>query len=51
MIKRELELHRLNTGSESRVQMAIHRVASHVFRYGGHVGVYLIMAGFDPKGP
>jgi 20S proteasome subunit beta 2 len=51
MIKRELELHRFNTGTENRVQMASHRVINHVFRYGGNVGVYLIMGGVDVNGP
>lgn len=51
MIKRELELHRFNTHSESRVQMASHRLANHVFRYGGHIGVHSIIGGVDVKGP
>lgn len=51
MIKRELQLHRLNTNTENRVQMAAHRLVNHVWRYGGHVGTYLIIGGFDVKGP
>jgi len=51
MIKRELELHRLNTNSESRVQMAVGRMANHLFRYGGHVGLHTIVGGVDCKGP
>jgi 20S proteasome subunit beta 2 len=51
MIKRELELHRLNTHRENRVQMAAHRLSSHVFRYGGNIGTYLIFGGVDVKGP
>lgn len=51
MIKRELELHRFNTHSENRVQMAAGRVSSHVFNYGGHIGTHLIMGGVDVKGP
>jgi 20S proteasome subunit beta 2 len=51
MIKRELELHRLNTRSENRVQMAAGRLATHAFSYGGHIGTHLIVGGVDVKGP
>ena len=51
MIKRELELHRLNTRCENRVQMAAIRLVSHAFRYGGHIGTHLIVGGVDVKGP
>lgn len=51
MIKRELELHRFNTHSESRVQMAVGRLSSHVFNYGGHIGTHCIVGGYDVKGP
>ena len=51
MIKRELELHRLNTRSENRVQMAAGRLATHAFQYGGHIGTHLIVGGVDVKGP
>jgi len=51
MIRRELELHRLNTHSQSRVQMAAYRLSGHAFKYGGHVGTHLIVGGYDVKGP
>jgi len=51
MIKRELELHSLNTHSENRVQMAASRLASHAFQYGGYIGTHLILGGYDVKGP
>lgn len=51
MIKRELEMHRLNSHTENRVQMAAGRLVNHVFRYGGHIGTYLIIGGVDVKGP
>jgi 20S proteasome subunit beta 2 len=51
MIKRELELHRLNTHTENRIQMAANRLSAHAFRYGGHIGTYLIVGGVDVKGP
>ena len=44
-------MHRFNTGTENRVQMAAHRVIQHVFKYGGNIGTYLIMGGVDVKGP
>ncbi len=51
MIKRQLELHRLNTHGESRVQMAALRLVNHAFKYGGHIGTHLIVGGVDVKGP
>ena len=51
MIKRQLELHRLNTHTESRVQMAALKLTSHAFKYGGHIGTHLIVGGVDCKGP
>lgn len=51
MIKRELELMRLNSHAENRVQTACSRIVNHVFRYGGHIGTYLIIGGVDVKGP
>ena len=51
MLKRQLELHRLNTHTESRVQMAALRLTSHAFKYGGHIGTHLNVGGVDVKGP
>ena len=51
MIKRELELHRLNTHAESRVKMASNQIQQHCFKYGGHVRVNLTVGGCDVKGP
>ena len=51
MIRRDLELHRLNTHSESRVQMAVNRASEHLFRYGGNVGLHTIIGGVDCNGP
>ena len=50
-IKRELEMHRFNTHSESRVQMAAGRFSTEAFKYGGHLGINLIVGGVDCKGP
>lgn len=51
MIKRDLELHRLNTGSETRVATAVTRLSSHLFNYMGHIGAGIILGGIDVKGP
>ena len=50
MIKRQLELHRLNTHTENRVQMAALRLTSHAFKHGGQIGTHLIVGGVDCKG-
>ena len=49
MIKRQLELHRLNTHTESRVQMAALRLTSHAFKYGGHIGTCLLYTSPSPR--
>ena len=51
MVKRELELMRLNSHAENRVLHAVGRLASHAFNYGGHIGTHLIVGGYDVKGP
>ena len=51
MVRRELELHRLNSHSENRVLHAVGRFAAHAFNYGGHIGTHLIVGGYDVKGP
>lgn len=51
MIKRGLELHRLNTHSENRVQTAALKLTSHAFKHGGQIGTHLIVGGVDVKGP
>ena len=51
MVKRELELHRLNTHSDNRVLHAAQRFCQHAFNYGGHIGTHLIVGGVDPTGP
>jgi 20S proteasome subunit beta 2 len=47
----ELELLRMNTGRESKVSTLVSRASAHLFRYGGNIGAYLIIAGFDSEGP
>lgn len=31
--------------------MAVGRMANHVFRYGGHIGLHAIVGGYDVRGP
>lgn len=47
----ELKLLRMNYDRESRVSTLVARAATHLFRHGGQIGVYLIIAGFDAQGP
>lgn len=47
----ELKLMRMNHDRESRVSTMVARATSHLFRYGGNLGVYLIVAGYDSDGP
>jgi len=51
MMRRELEMHRLNTRSENRVQMVAGKLAANAFKYGGNLGTHLIVGGVDCKGP
>ncbi len=51
MISSELELKRLNHRVESRVSQLEARLCDHLFRYGGHIGAALIVAGVDVLGP
>jgi 20S proteasome subunit beta 2 len=50
MMRRELELQRLNTGRENRVISVSQRLSSHLFRYMGHIGTGLIIGGVDTQG-
>jgi len=51
MMRRELEMHRLNTRSENRIQMLVGKMSDMAFRYQGHLGTHLIIGGVDCKGP
>lgn len=50
-ISRELELARLNSHCQSRVQQCVAKLDDLTFRYQGHLGTHLIIGGFDVKGP
>ncbi|CAG8510422.1 7602_t:CDS:10, partial [Scutellospora calospora] len=51
LISSQLELHRLSTGREARVQTAVIMAKQKLFRYQGHIGAALIVGGFDVTGP
>jgi len=45
-----LELHSLSTGRKPRVVTVMTMLKQYLFRYQGHVGAYLVVAGCDPTG-
>lgn len=45
-----LELHALSTGRKPRVVTCMTMLKQHLFRYQGHIGAYLVVAGVDPTG-
>lgn len=51
MVKRDMELHRLNTGMQTRVNHVVRKFSDHLFNYQGYVGVHTIIGGTDVKGP
>jgi 20S proteasome subunit beta 2 len=51
LISSNIELHSLSTGREPRVITTLAHLKQHLFKYQGHIGAYLIVAGVDPTGP
>lgn len=51
LISSKLELHRLNTGRQSRVSTALTMLKQMLFKYQGHIGTALVLGGFDVNGP
>jgi 20S proteasome subunit beta 2 len=51
LISSQLELHRLNTGRQSRVITALTMLKQMLFRYQGHVSAALVLGGVDLTGP
>ena len=51
MISSELEMHRLYTGRESRIDHVEARLREHLFKYMGHIGAAIIVGGIDCTGP
>ncbi|KPM40965.1 hypothetical protein AK830_g5605 [Neonectria ditissima] len=50
LISSQLELHSLSTGRKPRVVTCMTLLKQHLFRYQGHIGAYLVVAGCDPTG-
>jgi len=50
LISSNLELHALSTGRKPRVVTCMTLLKQHLFRYQGHIGAYLVVAGVDPTG-
>lgn len=50
LISSQLELHALSTGRKPRVITCMTMLKQHLFRYQGHIGAYLVVAGVDPTG-
>lgn len=50
-MERQMEMHRLNTGTQTRVCTVVQRLKSMLFQYQGHIGCALVLGGVDVKGP
>ncbi|KAI9837425.1 MAG: proteasome core particle subunit beta 2 [Sclerophora amabilis] len=50
LISSQLELHSLSTSRKPRVVTCMTMLKQHLFRYQGHIGAYLVVAGVDPTG-
>ncbi|KAJ2900761.1 Proteasome B-type subunit [Zalerion maritima] len=50
LISSQLELHSLSTDRKPRVVTCMTMLKQHLFRYQGHIGAYLVVAGVDPTG-
>lgn len=50
LISSNLELHALSTGRAPRVVTCMTMLKQHLFRYQGHIGAYLVIAGVDATG-
>jgi len=49
-IEREMEIHRLNTGTDVRVCTVVRRLSKYLFQYQGHIGCHLVLGGVDCTG-
>ena len=51
MVSSQLQLHRLNTGRQSRIITSLRMLTQHLFRYQGHISAALVLGGVDFSGP
>lgn len=49
-IERDMEIHRLNTGTEVRVCTVVKRLSKFLFGYQGYIGCHLVLGGVDSTG-
>ena len=49
-IRRDMELHAMQTGQRTRVNQVVTRFTNQLFRYMGHLGCAIIIGGIDVKG-
>lgn len=50
-MEREMEIHRLNTGTQVRVVTVVKRLSKMLYQYQGHIGCHLVLGGVDLTGP
>ncbi|KAL3233192.1 Proteasome subunit beta type-2 [Nakaseomyces bracarensis] len=50
LVGSNIELHSLYANRKPRVVSALQMLKQHLFKYQGHIGAYLIVAGVDPTG-
>ena len=50
-MERQLEVLRLNLGTQIRVCTVVRKLSNMLFKYQGHVGCHLVLGGFDVTGP
>lgn len=51
LMERQMEIHRLNTGTDVRVCTVVRRLSQMLFKYQGHIGCHLVLGGVDITGP
>lgn len=51
LMERQLEVLRLNLGTNIRVCTVVRRLSNMLYRYQGHIGCHLVLGGFDISGP
>lgn len=51
LMSRDMEIHRLNTGTQTRVCTVVNRLSKKLFQYQGHIGCALVLGGVDVTGP
>lgn len=50
MLSAELQMLKMNTGNQNRISHVEHRLHDYLYKHMGHIGVALIVGGFDING-